>query len=240
MTKCNPEALGRVLGRAGAIVALSISVSACGMSQITAPFSGGGGLFGSGKTDESASKDGAGQQAGWGATVTEAGMLSAARDGTSTNSGDVTSSVGGCPSFEIASGDGNITMKTPGAAKVPGAANAADSMAVMHLGEITKTARECATNPKGVSVKYGFSGRVLLGPQGKTGNIMLPVKVTVIDGARKTVKSETLKVPVTVPADQTSAYFSMVREIVVPLPAGTSPQGYKVQVGFERTVPGAS
>lgn len=239
MTKCNPETAGRMLGRTGAVLALSVSLSACGMSQITAPFSGGGGLFGSSKTDDSANKEGAAQQAGWGATVSEAGMLSAARDGTSANPGDVTGSVGGCPGFEVASGDGNITVKAPAAAKAPGGASA-DNMAVMHRGEITKTSRECATTPKGITVKYGFGGRVLLGPQGKTGNITLPVKVTVVDGLRKTIKSETLKVPVSVPADQTAAYFSMVREVVIPVPAGVSPQGYKVQVGFERTVPGAS
>lgn len=233
MTNSNPEALGRKFGAVGAIVALSISLSACGMSQITAPFSGEGGLFGSSKPSDSASNDGAAQQAGWGATVTEAGMLSAARDGTNPNSGDVTGSVGNCPAFAVASGDGNITVKTAGAAP-------ADTMAVIHRGEITKTSRECAATAQGVAVKYGFAGRLLLGPQGKTGNIMLPVKVTVVDGLRKTVKSETLKVPVSVPADQTAAYFSMVREIVIPVPAGVSPQGYKVQVGFERTVPGAS
>ena len=45
--------------------------------------------------------------------------------------------------------------------------HAGDGLSIMHRGEITKTARECQIEPGRVTVKYGFSGRVLLGPKGK-------------------------------------------------------------------------
>ena len=48
-----------------------------------------------------------------------------------------------------------------------------DGLAVMHRGEISKTARECQIEPGRITVKYGFSGRVLLGPKGKSGRVTL-------------------------------------------------------------------
>ena len=215
-----PETLRRGLGKAAVLAGLSLALGACGMSQITAPFSSGG-VFGSSKPEN-----------GWAATVTEANMLTAARDGS--GSSDVTGATGGeCPAVAVATAsDGVITMKAPG--------GTGDNLAVLHRGEITRTARECAAGPGGVIVKYGVAGRVLLGPQGKAGNITLPVKVTIVDGARKTVKTEQIKLPVTIGASEAAGYFSVVREIVVPVAPGIAPQSYKVFVAFDRSVPGAS
>jgi hypothetical protein len=69
---------------------------------------------------------------------------------------------------------------------------------------------------------------------------MLAVKVSVVDGTRKVVKIEPLRVPVTVGAGEAVGYFSVVREIAVPMAPGTMPQHYKVYVAFDRSVPGAS
>ncbi len=153
------QALRRGLGKAAVLAGVSLALSGCGsVSQLTAPF-GKGGIFGSSKPPES----------GWTATVTEENMLTAARGG-----GDVTGAVGGgCPAFGLASrGEGFVTIKATGAGGDPG-----DGLSsVRHRGEITRTARECAAGPGGVVVKYGFSGRVLLGPQGKPGVITLAVK----------------------------------------------------------------
>jgi hypothetical protein len=54
------------------------------------------------------------------------------------------------------------------------------------------------------------------------------------------VKSDLVKVPVSVTPDQTAGYFSVVREVVVPLPAGASAKSYRVIIGFDRRAPGAS
>lgn len=196
------------------------TLSGCGISTLAKTFNGGGGgIFGGGKPTETTQK------------VSESNLLTAAQNSPNPQV-DITGAGGECPTVSVAPGDGNITFMAKGGN---------DGLSVIHRGEISKTARECSPSINGgLSVKFGFAGRVLLGPQGKPGTITLPVKVTVLDGARATLKSELVKVPVSITPDQTTGYFSVVREVVVPLPAGASAKSYRVIVGFDRKVPGAS
>lgn len=220
MTTASWGALRRVVFKAMTVVGFCLTASACStMSNITAPLTSGGGLFGSSEE----------KPAGWTPTVTQANMLNAAQ-----GEGDVTGSTdGGCPPFDVVTGERTISMRSP-------KASGDDMMAISHRGEITKTARECRPMTNGVAMKLGFAGRVLLGPEGKPGNMMLPVKITVVDASKKTVKTEALKIAVSVPPGETAGYFSMVREIVVVPPGGVSIGGYKVFIAFDRSVPGAS
>ncbi len=116
---------------------------------------------------------------------------------------------------------------------------AGDSLAVVHRGEITKMARECQLYPDRVVVKYGFSGRVLLGPKGVPGTINMPVSIRVAGTEQKTLATDKMSIATTVPAGNPVGYFSMVREIAFPIRVGTRPEDYKVFVAFERTQPGA-
>jgi hypothetical protein len=229
MTNRSPEALHGLGRNAVAVLVVCIALGGCGISGITAPFSNGGGLFGSSKPNKNA-----GQEAGWGAEVSEANLLASAQGG---NNGDITGSIGGsgkCPAFTVTPDGKNITIRTKDAASPN------DLMSVLHRGEITKTARECASGPRGIVVKYGIAGRVLLGPQGKSGNLTLPVKVTVVDDLRKNVKSETIRMSVTVPTGQTAGYFSIVRTITVPIGPGMTAENYKVNIAFDHSARGAS
>ena len=61
----------------------------------------------------------------------------------------------GCPKVVMWPRDNNLTIYETG--------RAGDGLAIIHRGEITKTARECQIEPGRVTVRYGFSGRVLLG-----------------------------------------------------------------------------
>src|SRR5690606_40849560 len=88
-----------------------------------------------------------------------------------------------------------------------------DALAVMHRGEITKTARECQIANGRVTVKYGFSGRVLLGPRGQPGTVTLPVNVVVTDGQREKVAQDSMAVSVSVAVDRPIGYFSVVRTV---------------------------
>jgi hypothetical protein len=201
------------------------ALGACGVSQLTSPFKGG--LFGGSKEETVASApQSATQQQG----VNQANLLTAAQTGTN-DAGALTAASIGCPTLDIASGDRSVTFNAPG--------TAGDSLGVMHRGEITNTARECAPAPSGLTVKYGFSGRVLLGPKGKAGTLSLPAKVTVIDGSRTTVKTEKLRVVVNVPAGSTAGYFSEVREIVLPIEANESSKKYRLYVGFDQSAVGS-
>ena len=109
----------------------------------------------------------------------------------------------------------------------------------MHRGEITKTARECAIEPGRVTVKYGFSGRVLLGPRGKPGPITLPVNVFVTDSKRTRVMSDKLTVDSTVAVENPIGYFSAVKTVTFDVPEGSRPGEYDVWVGFDQKAPGA-
>lgn len=192
-------------------------LTGCGVSQLTAPFQGG--LFG-GEKKETAEQ----------APVTPSNIIASAETGPP-NSGALTTGAIGCPSFEISSPERTITFHAPGAA--------GDNLSVMHRGEITDTARECGRSSNGMTIKYGFSGRVLLGPKGKAGSITLPAKVTVVDGARSTLKTEQVRIVANVAAGATAGYFSEVRQIELPVAPGSSPQAYRIYVGFDQAAAGS-
>ena len=82
--------------------------------------------------------------------VSEDQLLAAAKSDTTANA---TGSLGGemahgCPRFNVWSREGYVTIYEPG--------KVGDGLAVMHRGEITKTARECHIEPGRITVKYGF------------------------------------------------------------------------------------
>jgi hypothetical protein len=213
------KTLSRAFFRAVLLAGVCGALSACGVSQFTAPFQGG--LFGGSKSEASEEKK----------PITPESLASAAESG-QPNGNDLTTASIGCPNVDISSANRTITFNAPGAA--------ADSLSVMQRGEITNTARECNPSSSGLAVKYGFSGRVLLGPKGKAGSITLPAVVTVVDGVKSTVKTEKVRVVVNIPAGADTGYFSEVREISLPMSPGVSPKTYRIYVGFDHTSPGAS
>ncbi len=189
------------------------------MSSLTSGL--GGGMFGgsSQKTDVAA--------------VSADELLAAAKsnDPNSTGSTAVGEVAAGCPRFTVAPRDSNITFYEQG--------RAGDGLAIMHRGEITKTARECQIEPGRVTVKYGFSGRVLLGPKGKPGNITLPLNVSVTDAKREKIAADTVKVEVAVGTEKPIGYFSAVRTVTFVVPEGTRPGEFEVIVGFDGKAAGA-
>ncbi|MEQ1670429.1 MAG: hypothetical protein ABL893_06195 [Hyphomicrobium sp.] len=201
------------------VTAVACLVSGCGMSSLTSGL--GGGMFGgsSSKSDVAA--------------VSEAQLLNAAKnnDPSATGSTSVGEVAAGCPRFIVAPRDNNITFYEPG--------RTGDGLAIMHRGEITKTARECQVEPGRVTVKYGFSGRVLLGPKGKPGNISLPLNVSVNDSKRAKVAGDSVKVDVVVEADKPIGYFSAVRSVTFAIPEGSRPGEFEVMVGFDNKSAGA-
>jgi hypothetical protein len=184
------------------------------MSSLTSGI--GGGMFGS-------------QSKGEVKSVTEEQMLSAAKADSSMGvGGDI---AGGCPRFQVWPRDHHVTIYEAG--------KVGDGLAVMHKAEITKTARECQMEPGRVSVKYGFSGRVLLGPKGRSGTVTLPVTVFVTDSKRERVTADKVMVDVQVALDKPIGYFSTVRTISFGVPEGARPGEFEVFVGFDRNAPNA-
>jgi hypothetical protein len=127
--------------------------------------------------------------------------------------------------------EGYVTIYEPG--------KVGDGLAVMHRGEISKTARECQIEPGRITVKYGFSGRVLLGPKGKSGRVTLPLTVFVTDAKREKLFNDKVRVDVDITLDKPIGYFSMVRSVSIPMPEGSRPGEFEVYVGFDKATPGA-
>ena len=163
-------AIGSHQIRAFALVSLCFSAAAlggCGMSSLTSGL--GGGMFGSGSSDPQVS------------AVSEDQLLDAAKssDSNATGSTNVGEIDAGCPRLRIAPHDNYITFYEQG--------HVGDALSVTQRGEITKTARECHVEAGRVVVKYGFSGRVLLGPKGQAGGLSLPIVVVVHDSKQQRV-----------------------------------------------------
>jgi hypothetical protein len=184
------------------------------MSSLTSGI--GGGMFGGGKSEAPG--------------VSSESLLTAAKadQPEATASADI---AGGCPKFTIQSRDGQVTIYESG--------RVGDGLAVLHRGEITKTARECRLENNRVTIKYGFSGRVLLGPRGKTGNVQLPLTVFVTDAKRDRVTQDAVRIDVPVALDKPIGYFSAVREVSFTVPEGARAGEFEVHVGFDRNIPGA-
>jgi hypothetical protein len=165
--------------------------------------------------------------------VSEEQLLAAAKasDGTAQAIPGAGEQSPGCPRFVVWPRDNNLTIYEPG--------RVGDGLAIVHRGEITKTARECFVEPGRVTVRYGFSGRVLLGPRGKSGPITFPVNVFVTDAKREKVASDSLKVDAIVAVENPIGYFSAVRTVTFNIPEGSRAGEYEVFVGFERNTPNA-
>jgi hypothetical protein len=202
-----------------ATFALAGMLAGCGsMSSLTSGI--GGGWFGG----QSSTKTEVG-------SVTEDQLLAAAKTDTSATSNLGSEVAHGCPRFGVWAREGYVTIYEPG--------KVGDGLAVMHRGEITKTARECHIEPGRITVKYGFSGRVLLGPKGKSGHVTLPLNVFVTDAKRAKVVTEKVKVDVDIALERPIGYFSLVRTVTFPISEGSRPAEFEVFVGFDRTAPGA-
>jgi hypothetical protein len=195
----------------GALLAL---LGGCGLSSLTSGI--GSGWFGK-KSTAAASVD---QDQLLAAAKTETGSLA--------TSADVAY---GCPRFQVWARDGYVTIYEPD--------RVGDGLAVMHRGEITKTARECSIEPGRVTVKYGFSGRVLLGQKGRSGRVTLPVKIFVTDSKREKIAVDNTRISVDIAVDNPISYFSVVRQVSFQIPEGSRPGEYEVYVGFDRSIPGA-
>jgi len=188
------------------------------MSSLTSGI--GGGWFGGSKSVKSESTG-----------VSEDQLLAAAKTDTGSIATASSDMAFGCPRFNVWSRDGYVTIYEQG--------RVGDGLAVMHRGEISKTARECHIEGNRITVKYGFSGRVLLGPKGRTGNVSLPLQVFVADAKRDKVATDAVKVNVDVAIDKPIGYFSVVRSVSFTVPEGSRPAEYEVFVGFDRNIPGA-
>ena len=140
-----------VVGRPALALVVPVLLSACAVSSISSPFK-------SGSADDAAS------------SVNADRLLENAK---ADNGQDAAASgaAAHCPQIVAWPYDRLLTVYEPG--------HNGDSLSIVHRGEITKLARECQLYSDRVVVKYGFAGRVLLGPKGQPAVVNLPRNVHV-------------------------------------------------------------
>ena len=187
-------------------------ISSCGISSLTSSLNGG--LFDKQSTVRVKN-------------VTEEQLLNAARlnYGKTLKKNATFDVAHDCPRFEIWALDNAITKYAND--------QVGDGLAITHRGEITRTARECSIESDRVTVKYGFSGRILLGPKGKTGLVVLPATVFVTDARRKRIAQKKLEIIANVSLDNPISYFSQVRKLTFSIPPGSRPGEFEVFIGFD-------
>ena len=202
------------------VVGLTLALGGCGLSSLTSGL--GSSVFGGSDANQSAEVQ----------SVTEEQLLSAAKaDVTDGGPISTTGTVAhGCPKVNVDLAERDLTIYEQG--------RAGDGLAILHRGEITKTARECVIEQGKVTVKYGFSGKVLLGPKGQPGPVSLPVRVAVLDGQRAKVTSDNVRVNVNMSLEKPIGYFSIVRIIAFNIVEGARPGEYQISLAFDRKTPG--
>lgn len=103
---------------------------------------------------------------------------------------------------------------------------------IQYQASILNTARECSPAASGVSVKLGVLGRVVAGPAGKAGTITLPMRVVVVEGTDKVLKSDLTRVTVNLTAPDFGADFTKIFDgIAVPMSPGNT--DFRIYVGFD-------
>ncbi len=208
--------LVRTLALGGGI---ALALSGCGLSTLTSGL--GGGVFGG---------NGQSQQTTGSTGVNEDQLLAAAR-GVGTYSGTLGEVSSQCPRVRVEAKDNHLTIHEAGMT--------GDALAVLHRGELTKTARECQVAGPNVTVKYGFSGRVLLGPKGRAGTVTMPIRVSLLNAKRERLTTESMNVETALTIEKPIGYFSAVRTLNFQMPVGSRPGEFEIEIGFDNATRGA-
>lgn len=106
--------------------------------------------------------------------------------------------------------------------------------AIRYQSSIVKTARECRKTPTGVAVKVGVMGRTVAGPAGKAGTVTLPIRVVVMEGLDKVIKSELYKIPVNLQEPDMAADFTKIDD-TIEVPITPDNNNFRIYVGFDES-----
>jgi hypothetical protein len=136
-----------------------------------------------------------------------------------------------CPEITIRTGA--ATLMIAGASS-DGGPSALD---LRYQGSIIRTARECHVNSGVMTMKVGVEGRVVTGPAGGPGEVIVPLRLALVqEGVNpKTIVSKLVRIPVTVTAAIDRVSFTYIDpDISFPLPIPRSAiDTYVVYVGFD-------
>jgi hypothetical protein len=134
-----------------------------------------------------------------------------------------------CPGIDIRQGAATLSISGKNAAD----RNATELRYQATLGQL---ARECIVRGPNMTIKVGTQGRVILGPLGGPGDLVIPLRYAVVkEGVEpKTIVTTLHRIAVNVPPGQGNVPFSHVEEnLTFPTPRVGDLETYVIYVGFD-------
>ncbi len=131
-----------------------------------------------------------------------------------------------CPITEVRAGTAHYIFYAPDLTPEP--------RNVQFQGTLTRTARECEFGPDSVRIKFGFAGRVLVGPKGGPGTVTLPVRAILSYREGEVAWTNVYNIPVNIPPNERSTFFMFVEEdFEYTVPPGNRLSDYALYIGFD-------
>ena len=133
-----------------------------------------------------------------------------------------------CPRVEIREGAGTYAQNVTEGDQ--------SALGVRMQATFGQNARECHLNAGILTIKVGVQGRVILGPSGTPGDMVVPLRYALVqEGIEpKTIWTKFYAVPVSVPPGSTNVPFTHVQEdIAVPMPKSSELDAYVIYIGFD-------
>ncbi len=145
-----------------------------------------------------------------------------------TNSASAIDPQSNCPVVDVRQGASTFVINAPGADR-----NVLD---LRYQGTISKLARECILLGASMRIKVGVEGRVILGPAGGPGEVIVPLRFALVrEGIEpKTIASNFYRVPVNIPPGEGNVPFTHVEQnLTFATPPLSELENYVVYVGFD-------
>jgi hypothetical protein len=131
-----------------------------------------------------------------------------------------------CPQVEVRQEAEHYSMYAP---RQP-----LDAKNLRYEAVFSKTARQCDLRPDYVAIRYGFAGRLIVGPAGEPADVTLPVRVVFAGKNDRVVWSKRFKITVTIPPDAGSQFFTHVDDdLVYQLRIGEKLDDFRIYMGFD-------
>jgi hypothetical protein len=134
---------------------------------------------------------------------------------------------GDCPRIVLRDGTAYHDVYLPGAKALPDGSK--DQAKLMYQASIANTTRQCRVTDQGMVITVQVAGRIVIGQAGAKGNVKLPIRVAVSDGATA-LYSELTSFETPLPVNEPSNQFLFTKDDVrIPAGAGIS----TIYVGFD-------
>jgi hypothetical protein len=138
-----------------------------------------------------------------------------------------------CPSVRVRTGAATLMI---GSKPGEGEPSALD---LRYQGSFVRTARECRVSAGVMTMKVGIEGRIVTGPAGGPGEVVVPLRIAVVQEGPdpKTIVSRFAQIPVQVTGEVDRVNFTHIDpDITFPVPRPVGLIGaYVVYVGFDAT-----